>query len=576
MKKNRILISSTLLSLLIIGCSNASSILPSSTSFSSSISSSSGLSSEEPSYGNQLLALAKEKLLNKNYFPFDFSTTALSSNPVNLINNRPSTSLDLENDFSNDEDEHEDMVLYPDEFYYESNNSFSSSLSMINFFKNNAEMFKNYLDDMILLVDTFGVYQKLEEQNIYFKLVSDDIETLESLHFYVINFDEKSFAYYRLYTDQGRSALELSISRSIISPSSETLTTTTTFQNIDDSIIRVMVMSEFIYNGLESFGKFVNPEMYELKIIDESNYEINVLGMNSTLNSNDQNEIISIERDSLEVTKTVVSPTHIFSTSISNRIDLIGRFNIEYLPDRNDAKNFVRMNFNQSGVHSIYTSLKLFETLNYVAYREPSPGDFFQNLMATSITTDEATIDLMTSDVHRLYLNNGRLPNTYVLQFGSIVFPSIEEMFDIIRPVKKTYDLEHIYLNRGVLIEDIQNTSIMDVNFFSMNINQWLHYLDTNYFILNNPALQTFEPNASNDFIRPFITGPATILKATFEEMSLDEIKSLITAVDDQDGPTEVTEDDMVILYENNEPQSILYSISDRANNLSQFVITIL
>jgi hypothetical protein len=58
--------------------------------------------------------------------------------------------------------------------------------------------------------------------------------------------------------------------------------------------------------------------------------------------------------------------------------------------------------------------------------------------------------------------------------------------------------------------------------------------------------------------------------------MSLDEIKSLITAVDDQDGPTEVTEDDMVILYENNEPQSILYSISDRANNLSQFVITIL
>jgi hypothetical protein len=586
MKKNRILISSTLLSLLIIGCSNASSILPSSTSFSSSISSTSGLSSEEPSYGNQLLALAKEKLLNKNYFPFDFSTTALSSNPVNLINNRPSTSLDLENDFSNDEDEEdedeedederEDMVLYPDEFYYESNNSFSSSLSMINFFKNNAEMFKNYLDDMILLVDTFGVYQKLEEQNIYFKLVSDDIETLESLHFYVINFDEKSFAYYRLYTDQGRSALELSISRSIISPSSETLTTTTTFQNIDDSIIRVMVMSEFIYNGLESFGKFVNPSMYELKIIDENNYEINVLGMNSTLVSNDQNEIISIERDSLEVTKTVVSPTHIFSTSISNRIDLIGRFNFEYLPDRNDAKNFVSMNFNQSGVHSIYTSLKLFETLNYVAYREPSPGDFFQNLMATSITTDEATIDLMTSDVHRLYLNNGRLPNTYDLQFGSIVFPSIEEMFDIIRPVKKTYDLEQIYLNRGVLIEDIQNTSIMDVNFFSMNINQWLHYLDTNYFILNNPALQTFEPNASNDFIRPFITGPATILKTTFEEMSLDEIKSLITAVDDQDGPTEVTEDDMVILYENNEPQSILYSISDRANNLSQFVITIL
>jgi hypothetical protein len=196
--------------------------------------------------------------------------------------------------------------------------------------------------------------------------------------------------------------------------------------------------------------------------------------------------------------------------------------------------------------------------------------------MATSITTDEATIDLMTSDVHRLYLNNGHLPNTYDLQFGSIVFPSIEEMFDIIRPVKKTYDLEHIYLNRGVLIEDIQNTSIMDVNFFSMNVNQWLYYLDTNYFILNNPALQTFEPNASNDFIRPFITGPATILKTTFEEMSLDEIKSLITAVDDQDGPTEVTEDDMVILYENNEPQSILYSISDRANNLSQFVITIL
>jgi hypothetical protein len=242
-------------------------------------------------------------------------------------------------------------------------------------------------------------------------------------------------------------------------------------------MIRVMVMSEFIYNGLESFGKFVNPSMYELKIIDENNYEINVLGMNSTLVSNDQNEIISIERDSLEVTKTVVSPTHIFSTSISNRIDLIGRFNIEYLPDRNDAKNFVRMNFNENGVHSIYTSLKLFETLNYVTYQEPSPDDFFQNLMATSITTDEATIDLMTSDVHRLYLNNGHLPNTYDLQFGSIVFPSIEEMFDIIRPVKKTYDLEHIYLNRGVLIEDIQNTSIMDVNFFSMNINQWLHYV---------------------------------------------------------------------------------------------------
>jgi hypothetical protein len=545
--------------------------ISSSTSFSSSISSSGGLSSEETSYGNQLLALAKEKLLSKNYFPLEFNSSALRSNPINQTDQISFSSPDLDIDSFYDPEN----VLYPEDFQYESNNSVQYSLFVINFFKNNAEMFKNYLENLILLVDAFGVYQKLEEQNIYFKLVSDDIETLESLHFYVLNFDEKSFAYYRLYSDLGRSALELSISRSVISPSSETLTTTTTFQNIDDSIIRVMVMSEFIYSGLESFGKFVNPEMYELKIIDDSNYEINVLGMNSTLKSNYQNEIISIERDSLEVTKTVVSPTHIFSTSISNRTDLIGRFNIEYLPDRNDAKNFFRMNFNQSGVHSIYTSLKLFETLNYVAYREPSPGDFFQNLIATSITTDETNIDLTTTD-NNLYLNKGRQPNTYSMQFGSVYFSSIEDMFEVLRPVKTTYDLENIYLNRAALVEDIQETLIFDVNFFSMDVNQWLSYLDTNYFNINNPALQIFEPSANNDFIRPFITGSATILKTTFEGMSLDEIKSLITAVDDQDGPIEVTEHNISILYENDEPKSILYSISDRANNLSQFVITIL
>lgn len=551
---------------------NSSSLSSSSsTSFSSSLSSSGGLSTEDTSNGNQMLALAKEKLLNKNYFPFDFNSRALRSNPINQTDQMSFSSLNFENDSIEDPEN----VLYPEDFQYDSNNSVSYSLFVINYFKNNAEVFKNYLDNMILLVDAFGVYQKIEEQNIYFKLVSDDIETLESLHFYVINFDEKSFAYYRLYSDQGRSVLELSISKSVISASSETLTSTTTFQNIDDSIIRVMVMSEFIYNGLESFGKFVNPQMYELKIIDESNYEINVLGMNSTLKSNEQNEIISIERDSLEVTKMVVSPTHIFSTSISNRLDLIGRFNIDYLPDQDDTKNFFRMNFNQSGIQSIYTSLKLFETLNYVTYREPSPGDFFQNLIATSITTDELIIDLTTTD-NNLYLNKGRQPNTYSMQFGSIYFSSIEDMFEVLRPVKTTYDLENIYLNRAVLIEDIQNTLIFDVNFFSMNVNQWLNYLDTNYFNINNPALQIFEPSANNDFIRPFITGPATILKTTFEEMSLEEIKSLITAIDDQDGPIKVTEDNISILYENDEPRSILFSVSDRANNLSQFVITIL
>ena len=558
-------ISSPSFSTSINSSSFSSSIIPS-----SSPTTSSSTTTTETSNESQTLALAKEKLLNKDYFPFEFNTTAIKSKP-NKRNFNISSSFNLQSDINDDLEN----VLYPENFHYPSNNSVSYSLAAIGFFKNNAEMFKNYLDNMILLVEAFGVYQQLEEQNVYFKLVSDDFETLESLHFYVIDFEESSFAYYRLYNYQGRSALEISISTSVISPSSETLTSTTTFQNIDDSIIRVMVMSEFIYEGLESFGKFVNSEMYEFKVIDESKYEINVLGMNSTMVSNDQNEIISIERTSLEVTKTVVSPTHIFSTLISNRSDLIGRFTIEYLPDPNDRKNFFSINFNQSGVHSIYTSLKLFENLNYVTYEAPSSDDFFQNLIATSITTDETTIDLTTTEFD-LHLNKGRLPNTYTMQFGSIFFSSIEDMFEALRPVKTTYDLENIYLNRAVLIEDIQNTLIYDVNFFSMNVNQWLNYLDTNYFNFNNPALQLFEPNADNDFIRPFITGPATILKTTFEEMSPDELKSLITVIDDQDGPIEVTEDNISILYENDKPQSILFSVSDKANNMSQFVITIL
>lgn len=513
-----------------------------------------------------LLESAKEKLLNKEYFPFNFSPSNVnSSSSIQAFK----MSLFNESD-SNDDIEN---VLYADDFYYSDISALQYNLSVIDIFKNNAEIFKTYLNSLIELVETFGLYQKLDDSNVYFKLVKDNLNTLEGLHFYVLNFDDQTFTYYRLYNDQGKEVLELSITRTVTTTSSETLNRTTTFQNIDNTTIRVMLMNEFIHRGLESFGKFINPMMYELNIVDENDYELTQLTMSSSLRSNEQGEIISIERDDISITKSIVSDDILYSTRISNRADLLGRFTVEYFPNLNDPANYFYMNFNENGFQSLFTTIKLFDTLNYVTYQETTFNDN-PVLIATSLTTDETTITFNGPEFP--FINSSSQENKYDIQFGSLYFSSIEEMFLVLKTAKTSYDLESIYQNRNILIQDIQNTKVFDVNYFSMNVSQWLNYLDTNYFVLNNPALQLFDPNAENDFIRPFITGPVSISKAEFIELSSEDYKTLITVIDDTDGEIEVLSDSISIIYENDDLKSILYTVSDQAGNISQFVITII
>lgn len=524
------------------------------------------------------LAQAIEKLLNKSYLPSEYQSYIGVQSQYSASTFKKVSHTYAENETPIDN------AIYEDEFAYNVFSSTGYNMQFLMMFQEKTDAFKQTLNVLITQIKSFGIYQKDEESGVYFKLIKGNSDSLDSLHFYVIDFNLQTFTYMHSYVYEGQEVFEVSITEPNASNQFESLLKTTTFQNIDDKIIRILLMFEVMHVGLESFGKFVIPQMYELHVNDEDNFELLTLSINSTLYTDQDNNVISIERDNVMVTRTSVSNNISITTQLTNRSDLLGRYTIEYYPDKNDASNFFYMNFDASDFVNMYASLKLFKNFNYVTY-ESTYINGYETKIATSLVTDEGSINFESEE--KPYLNYGKMfvkvdgtyqyLDRYQMQFGNIYFESVEAMFDAIRPLELTYDIESLFNNREQLNENIRQTTMLNVNYFSMDYRQWLQYLDFNYFILTNPAQEAYDIKTSDqDLIKPFIIGPYSMTMAEFNDLDEASYASLVHAKDDIDGEISLDRNNVSILYMDDQPTALLYTVKDTAGNTAQFVINII